>query len=82
MTKTFPFNFAAIPDRQSVTVRAFVVGEATYLHNEAVYHATREGQYIHFRNVVTGSGTSERIPMLRVFAVSGAVRCELISEAR
>jgi hypothetical protein len=68
---------------ESVRVRVTIPDEnnnPTYLRT-GEYELTRQGSDMHFRNVQTGSGTSERLNMLTAFAKRGSIRIEPIEES-
>jgi hypothetical protein len=73
------FNLESLRQNESVLVRAIIpANNPTYLKPGGLYRATRRGSEINFRSVITGSGTYERLPMLRAFARNFTLTFELI----
>ena len=77
------FNLASLKPHETVLVLVHIpANNPTYLSPNGLYRATREGDQIHFVSVIRGSGTFERLTMLRAFARNKTVQFELVQALR
>ena len=73
-------DLESLKQNETVLVRAIIPGNnPVYLKPDGIYRATRQGNEINFRSVITNSGTFERLAMLRAFASNNRVSFQLVN---